>query len=476
MRNNLAKIGLSQAVLLLVAGGLATRSAHAQGFGHIKKKVTLERKLPSVARLPGNKISVKASSENSKNADVARVLRDTLETELLKDDRQLSVDDTRPEVVINCNITNVSTPQPQTVTRKVASEKGLVDQQFLEVSGSLRVAYQAKNTRSSQVVDSYNIAETYQHEVEGQGGGNVGTKTYHDLKSQFGKIKPGKKANNAGQDPDLLTSPAQVQQLILQEAVKDIASRLVDTSETLEVQLARGKLDSANRLAEQGLWSRMAETLETTTPFPKPEDDAYRLYNLGVAYEAMAYGAKDPKAAKNFMEQAAINYGKAVDDNKSEKYFLEPQTRIETAAAHYKLIEERASAPIAAPAPAQSAGSSSAAASSTTASTSRGAGAQSTSRSHAASSTAGHSSIRNTASKAPAASSASAPGSKPLTNQDLIDLAKAGMDEDNLIANIREARSVNFDLSTQAQIDLVHNGIKGKVLTAMRERAKRSTH
>lgn len=90
-------------------------------------------------------------------------------------------------------------------------------------------------------------------------------------------------------------------------------------------------------------------------PFLQKPDEAYRLYNLGVAYEARGYKSAaegDPKAAKKFFEEASINYGKAIDDKTEEKYFLEPQNRIETALAHYKKLESIAaaeSAPASAP-------------------------------------------------------------------------------------------------------------------------------
>ena len=41
-----------------------------------------------------------------------------------------------------------------------------------------------------------------------------------------------------------------------------------------------------------------------------------------------------------YLDQAAINYGKAIDAKPAEKYFLEPQKRIETAIAHYKQLEQ----------------------------------------------------------------------------------------------------------------------------------------
>ena len=70
-------------------------------------------------------------------------------------------------------------------------------------------------------------------------------------------------------------------------------------------------------------------------------EDAYRLYNVGVAYEALAYQAEDETTAMKFLDEAAINYGKAIDAKPAEKYFLEPQKRIETAIEHYKKLEDQ---------------------------------------------------------------------------------------------------------------------------------------
>ena len=51
---------------------------------------------------------------------------------------------------------------------------------------------------------------------------------------------------------------------------------------------------------------------------------------------------------------------------------------------------------------------------------------------------------------------------------------KSGVDEENIIATIRQAPLVQFDISPDGQIELAKNGVKGKILAAMRERARRS--
>ncbi|GEM_PF-594365 len=56
----------------------------------------------------------------------------------------------------------------------------------------------------------------------------------------------------------------------------------------------------------------------------------------------------------------------------------------------------------------------------------------------------------------------------PLSNQDIIDLSKDGLDEANLIETIKEASAVSFDLAPEAQRYLLRNGVSNKVIAAMR--------
>jgi hypothetical protein len=71
----------------------------------------------------------------------------------------------------------------------------------------------------------------------------------------------------------------------------------------------------------------------------------------------------------------------------------------------------------------------------------------------------------------PPAKKASGP---PLTNDQVIQMVKAGLDEDNVIDTIKNAGSVNFDLSVDGQVKLAQNGVKGKILTAMKTKARQS--
>jgi hypothetical protein len=75
----------------------------------------------------------------------------------------------------------------------------------------------------------------------------------------------------------------------------------------------------------------------------KPEDDSYRLYNMGVGNEALGYKAETPAEARRYFERAVIDYRKAGELNPREKYFVEPVTRIQLALEHYRKLAAPAS-------------------------------------------------------------------------------------------------------------------------------------
>jgi Plant specific mitochondrial import receptor subunit TOM20 len=445
---------------LLLAISLSS-TALAQGFGSSKKKITLHRKLPPIAHLDGTAINVQVTGHNVQ-PDVATALRDMLEAELLKDDHRLRSDDKHPDSVVSCTITEYAPPQAQTSTQStyVPGSKKPQQQSVTRYSGILKVAYQAKDAHSGRTLDSDNVTAKYDDEFNQYGstsGGVTGTLSHTWDKLKHGKLEADKPPT-AGELRDVLMS----------DVVSQIASRLVNTEEPVEVLLARGKLDDANKLAESELWTRNLEALETMTPFPSKEDDAYRLYNIGVAYEALAYASEDPKAARKYLDEAAINYGKAIDDKPAEKYFMQPQNRIDTAIAHYKTLSSQPKTVAAADTGTKSSSSDDTTKSGTGSST-----ASKTKSTPTKSTSSGTGTT--TVAKSMVAAPPKKPSGPPLTNDQVIQMVKAGVDEDNIIDTIRSAGAVNFDLSVDGQVKLAQNGVKGKVLTAMKTKARQST-
>ena len=412
-----------QAATILSLLLMATAAAGAQSFGTGKEKVTLLRKLPGLVHLPGDSISVRVTGHDG--SDLARDLQSMLEAELTKDDPRLRINDRSPAAIISCHITDFAHPPPTVTARPslAVGKNAPKTQNYLRVTGSLSVTFQTRSAGGAQL-SSDNVTAKYDREFDSAGNtASEGVK---------GSVTSAWKRITGGAGSEDLNPPtdAELRALLINRAVTKIAEHIVNTSETVEVYLAkqRGALDDGDKLAVAGLWERALETFENAKADPRPAEDAYRLYNTGVAYEALAYKAEDPKAAMKYLDEAAIDYGKAIDSRPAEKYFLEPQRRIEDAIAHYRQLEDQ----------------------------------------------------RHSETKAVAAKSAddgggtpssSKPGTvKGLTNAQVVAMVKSGMDDDTVAQAVKSAKAVSFDLTAAGLKGLTDDGVSAAVLDAMKTR------
>lgn len=416
------RTGKIEAIAFLSACALAAVTARAQSFGAAKEKVTLHRKLPALVHLTGSSIKVVVPGSDN-TGDVSYDLQALLETELLKDDPNLRSEPNNPDMIVTCNITGFYHPGPTVTTRPGVGVTGLQNQDYTRITGTLSISFQVKDAVGHQLIAD-NVEAKYDEEFDA-----MGNSTSKGVKGSFtGTFKRLK-----GGSSDDMNAPtdAELRSKLLLDAVQQISEHIVNTDEAIDVFLAKqkGAMEDGDKAAEGGLWQRALETFETASPMSKPEDDAYRLYNIGVAYEALAYQADDEKAAMKYLDQAAINYGKAIDAKPSEKYFVAPQKRIETAIAHYKELEEEKK-----PKPAP---------------------------------------VVEAANVPPAAAGAKPAAPKALTNTQVVAMIKSGMDDDTVIQAVRAAKAINFDLTPAGQQQLTSSGVSAPVITAMKARAAR---
>jgi hypothetical protein len=458
---------IALALCFLLARGLG-----AQGFdkvGMLKKKIILHRKLPAVIHFTGTTFQVKVTSRDPKYADVGLILKDRLEIEISKSNAHLQPDEKSAELIVNCILTSFEQPPEEHFFKNVTVfAKGAPNAQgksqtkpvdvpveYKKIKGSLDVSYEAHD-RSHHTLDAKNVPAKYSEDFEAATNQPANKSSLDKMGDPFKRMF-GKKTEEPSGPP----SPSELKDKLINEAVDQIVPRITTTNETIEVLLARGKLDEANKSAEGGLWTRYLEQLEQMTPFPKTKDDAYRLYDIGVAYEALAYQSESEDAARKFLQEAAINYGKAVDAKPDEKNFIEPQKRIETAMSYlHKLEAERKAfeaakgqegrteppppAPPSPPAPP----------------------------------TPGNNKQPDKPSKPQNPAPKPPPKPQPskaidvLTNDKVIKMSKEHVDEATIIATIHDAAAVEFDLSVDGNIALTHGGVSSNVLAAMRARAK----
>jgi hypothetical protein len=430
-----------------------------QNFGMAKTKVNLDRKLPALYHLPGNTIRVRVTghADHADQADLASDLQTQLETELLKDNPELQDDENNPEVTVNCQITNYDHPSPIFVKQAaIGNQPATVN---TRITGHLSVSLQVK-TREGRVLGSDNVPVNYDQQFD-SAGNNVSHGIMGGLHSSWHRMKGGK--GNDDQE-DQAPTPPELRSLMLDSAVHRIAENIVNTKETIEVFLAKNKgpIDEGDKAAEAGLWERALETFETAQPMSKRDEDAYRWYDIGVANEALGYAAGDSKSAMKFLQEAAIDYGKAVDAKPSEKYFLGPQTRIETAIMHYRKLEQEKNAPAEVmvaenppPAPKPAAAESKPAA----------AESKPAPASLKPKPVATH---HETTPHSGVIQSANSP--RALTNAQIVAMVKAGVADDTITETVKTAKAVDFDLSSDARRRLEASGVSPTVVSAMKIR------
>ncbi len=400
-------------------GTLVATQANAQSCGSAKDYVTLHRKLPALIHLTGTAIKVVIPGQDM-NGDVSYDLQALLETELLKNDPSLHVENNNPDITVICTVTGYYHPDPTVTNRPAVTITGVQNEDFTRVNGTLSISFQVKDAAGHQLIAD-NVEAKYDEEFDA-----LGNSTSKGMKGSFAgtfKRLKGGSSESMNAPPD-----AELRSKLLVNAVQQIAEHIVTTDESVDAFLAKqkGPIEEGDKDAESGLWERALETFETAPQNPKKDEDAYRLYDIGVAYEALAYQAEDEKAAMKYLDQAAINYGNAIDAKPTEKYFLDPQNRIETAIAHYKELEEEKKPK---PVPV-------------------------------------------------AIADVTPPGAKPgapkaLTNTQVVAMVKSGMEDDTVIQAIRAAKAINFDLTPAGQQALTGSGVSTPVVTAMKTRVAR---
>ena len=418
------RLGILLALLLGMVDAPSV-NVQAQNFGGAfqRKRIVLVRKLPPTGHIDGTSIRVVVTGAG---ADVISNLQATIESLLVSNDSRLRTtsDKETPDALITCRVTTYSQPPPQRVTEAnlAIGKKGapFQNEPMDEVTGLLTTTFQAQDTRSHKSIAADTITSKFDREYPVPAAPaakpSMGSILGSHLKLPGTAAVPG-----TGVVEDKQPTPEELRNRLIHDTAQQIASRLVNTSESVDVFLATGgPLDEVNKLIDQKLWTRALEQLETMTPFGQPDQDAYRLYDLGVVNEALGYQAEDVAKARKYLQEASIDYGKAIDAKPTEKNFLQPQTRIDTALAHYKTLGDQMAA------------------------------------------------------SAQSATAAAAANAAPdaLTNADVISMVAAKLDEANILDTIKTSSAVKFDLSAKGQIDLAKGNVNGRIIAAMKQKSR----
>ncbi len=373
-------------------------AAEAYGFGGLmKRSVEVERRLVPEVQL--SNVSINVVFPNGSNGLDAQRFKSQLESDIARGGQGIFLQERDPQYEIRLFVTGFDRPHIERKTDKSGTTSTAV--------GDATMVMQLVHHADGQMV----LSSTESYTVGGAPASAGG------WASRF-KLNLPVAAGASTTDDNIAL------QLINGLAAK-VASHLVLTAESIQMPLAKGPgLDGADKLAEEKRWNEYLEALTTMTPATTPADDAYRLYDIGVANEALGYAAENPKATLKLLEEASVQYSKAFEDKGTEKYFAVCQERIEKALARYSKLEERSK----------------------------------------------QAEQLQAQDKKQAEGYAARKRAGALDNVDVIKMVRGGVDPTILLMKIQTAPVAEFDLSPDGLIQLSHSGVPAKVIVEMTQR------
>jgi hypothetical protein len=380
--------------------------AAGEGFGMMKKTANLTRVHPPQVFIPGTRIVIRVTSPGGRYAAAAERLQSQLESELLGKNPRLKLDPSHPDATID-----VAVLQSE-YNDKWESRQMVRSVNTGQVDSKKRPIYRQEEVTVRFKVVSYAFGGTFKvHD----------TRKDRSLAADSINWAYGKDFQDGNGSPE----PSSLESTAVQSAVNDLARRLAPTRELVGVLLPRGSLENAAAFADAGLWNKYLDALEKLPPLKTPTDEGYRQYALGVAYEALGYGADDENTTLKYLEQASAHYNNAVDANPKEGYFTKayqsilfssrsaeaPLTRVQSALVQYQKLKEFSDSLAAAPVA--------------------------------------------LASKSGSKGDLGAPrADDSLTNEGVIDMLRAGLSEDIILTSIDSLPHTAFDVSPRGLIQL----------------------
>lgn len=273
-----------------------------EGFGMVKKLVSLERRNPPQVLITGTRIQVVGKGTSSETTNLAEQVAIKLASELVQHDPRLDLDPQRPQTVVEVTVLSdgfESRWDSRTELRQQAYGK----------DSKGKTQYRQVQVVVRYLVIDYRYSATYTVVERGK------TLFADSIDVAF---------SEEFEDGEGAPSHVDRQSMALEHSVDEIVYALTPTLETIRVMVPKGSFGDLINLAEAGLWSRYSESLEARAPLPAPRDESYRQYALGVAYEALGYGADGTETTLRYLDQAAQHYNTALSLHPAEDFFTKP--------------------------------------------------------------------------------------------------------------------------------------------------------
>lgn len=404
------------AALLLGAG--AADAQFRRGFLADTIEVTLYPQEPPAVLLPAGTVQVVTKNASPASARIVERVRETLERQIADNDRRLQTVERDGDVVVTATLIEWSESRRNS-TKYVSEKRQVGTRQVKDKDGKTKTepVYEYGRNKPSVVING-RVALRIDARRRGSATALGEQSARHEIEEEH-LVESGPPTRDQTEDT-----------LIDKIATKG-AGLVTPGRRSVKVLLARSdEVERLNPLAERRAWQEWLEALEKLPPHRDRKRDAYRLHNIAVAHEAIAYEASSVEDWRTRLGLASRLMADASLGNPGEKYIGDASNRIADSVEAYQALAALYAAAGQTPA-----------------------------------------SSGQTAPATASGSRAQASTGEPMSNRDIIELKQAGLDDANLVAAIRDARAVRFDLGADGLKALLAAGISNNVIAAMRTKA-----
>ncbi|HUP62061.1 MAG TPA: hypothetical protein VNA69_16765 [Thermoanaerobaculia bacterium] len=409
---------MKRLLIALCVAALAVSADAREGFGFKKKAVDVMRTIPPSTNAGARRVRVTVTSERDSDDDDAKTLARYISDAILSGGGTLA-ESGKPEVTIGIEVdrldshetweTKTETEYRQTGTQQVWNESKK-KYETKPVYGNVTV------TKNIKVVEAR----------------LSGAFDIRDKSSEVASSSLDQEFKEKYEDGTGAPSPSRAEDDLLRRAANGIASRLVPTQDRVSILVPRASFEPLIPYAESGDWTSYLAAVEAMPTFRGAKEEAFRQYALAIAKEALAYRNEDRREALEMLRAAVTHYEAAISSNSGEELFRQGYSSL--------LTMNTIGAPLA----------------------------------RAKESVTRYAAWTGTASAPRVASAAPAPApaakKNAMRNQTVIDLAKAGLSDENIIMAIDAAKETDFDVSPNGLIALSKSGVSKQVIAHMQRK------
>jgi hypothetical protein len=313
---------ISLVLLIALIGTYASlfnpATVFAQGFGSRKMRLFLYPKQPPKVFPPSAKFIVQVHPQAIVNRENLRQMQERLVKTLAGYDLRFNQVNAKPDIIISCVIPelNAFSTYETHYTLEQQGDLGadtdvknpvgstLQPYTLTVLEGHMTVVYSARETVTGKTIDTDTLKLDFRQGYE----------------------------RNAPKIDDLYD-------LLIDHLAHMVASRFVPDFHSVEVPLARGRLKPAGELLQKGYWNSAIDELNGLSSASKVEEEAFRLYTLGIAYEGLAYETPYLNPTREYLEKALKYYEEAKRHHPAEAAFQPSLNRVANLLSDYRRIE-----------------------------------------------------------------------------------------------------------------------------------------